>query len=299
MLQHAVPTTFGLKAAGWLVAVLDARARVLPERARDRLAAQLGGAAGTLSGLGERGLEVSALFARELGLAEPTLPWHTNRVRVAELGAALALACGVASKIGLDLQLLAQTEVGEVRVGGRAAAARRRCPTSGTPSEAMWARAAAELAARACVRPDRSARRGARAGAAAPGRPSGTRCRARSRRRAALPPRSAQRLDEPRGRPEPHAGEPRPDGRRGSSSERLALVLAGAARAHRGAHARPRRVPARFGDGGTLADALAGSDTGLSADGARRGARPGDVPRLGRGARRPGARPLHERREST
>ena len=32
----------------------------------------------------------------ELGLAEATLPWHTNRVRVAELGAALALVCGVA-----------------------------------------------------------------------------------------------------------------------------------------------------------------------------------------------------------
>jgi 3-carboxy-cis,cis-muconate cycloisomerase len=67
LLQQAVPTTFGLKAAGWLDAVLDARAGlsavVLP--------AQLGGAAGTLALLGERGIEVLRLFAVELELAEP------------------------------------------------------------------------------------------------------------------------------------------------------------------------------------------------------------------------------------
>jgi 3-carboxy-cis,cis-muconate cycloisomerase len=117
MLQHAVPTTFGLKAAGWLVAVLDARAQLADVRERG-LAAQLGGAAGTLSALGDRGVEVLVLYARELGLAEATLPWHTNRVRVAELGSALAIVCGVVSKIGLDLQLLAQTEVAEVGIGG-------------------------------------------------------------------------------------------------------------------------------------------------------------------------------------
>jgi 3-carboxy-cis,cis-muconate cycloisomerase len=143
MLQHAVPTTFGLKAAGWLVAVLDARARLVDVRANG-LAAQLGGAAGTLSALGEHALEVSAFYARELGLAEPTVPWHTNRVRIAELGAALALVCGVASKIGLDLQLLAQTEVAEVRVGGERGGSSA-MPHKQNPVDAMWARAAAEL----------------------------------------------------------------------------------------------------------------------------------------------------------
>ncbi|HEY6075900.1 MAG TPA: lyase family protein, partial [Gaiella sp.] len=87
LLQHAVPTTFGLKAAGWLVALADARGRLA--ELRETLPAQLGGAAGTLSGLGEHGIEVSALFARELALAEPTLPWHSNRTPVVELGAAL------------------------------------------------------------------------------------------------------------------------------------------------------------------------------------------------------------------
>ena len=55
-----------------------------------------------------------AAFAHELGLVEPTLPWHTNRVPVAELGNALAMLAGACGKIGRDVTLLAQTEVREV-----------------------------------------------------------------------------------------------------------------------------------------------------------------------------------------
>ena len=120
LLQQAVPTTFGLKAAGWLVAVLEARRRLAAVR-DERLAAQLGGAAGTLAALGDEALEVVRLYAEELGLAEPVLPWHTNRQRIAELGAALDGAAGAAAKVGLDVVLLAQSEVGEVAEasGGR------------------------------------------------------------------------------------------------------------------------------------------------------------------------------------
>jgi 3-carboxy-cis,cis-muconate cycloisomerase len=117
LLQQAVPTTFGLKAAGWLVAVLEARSGLARIR-HERLAVQLGGAAGTLGALGEGGPKVMQLFAEELELQAPTAPWHTNRVRVAELGAALAVAAGALAKIGLDVTLLAQTEVGEVTESG-------------------------------------------------------------------------------------------------------------------------------------------------------------------------------------
>lgn len=144
LLQHAVPTTFGLKAAGWLVSVLDARARLAELRASG-LAAQLGGAAGTLAALGERALDVSSHYARELGLAEATLPWHANRVRIAELGSTLLVAAGVVEKLALDLQLLAQTEVGEVREGG-AAGGSSTMPHKRNPVGATWARAAARLA---------------------------------------------------------------------------------------------------------------------------------------------------------
>jgi 3-carboxy-cis,cis-muconate cycloisomerase len=121
LLQQALPTTFGLKAAGWLVSVLEARRQLLDVRS-PRLAAQLGGAVGTLASLGPNGTKVLREFARELDLAEPVVPWHTNRTRVAEVGGALSLAAGVLGKISLDVILLSQTEVGEVEEpseGGR------------------------------------------------------------------------------------------------------------------------------------------------------------------------------------
>ncbi|MDA0636711.1 3-carboxy-cis,cis-muconate cycloisomerase [Nonomuraea sp. MCN248] len=142
--QHAVPTTFGLKAATWLAGVL---------RARDRLAAvplpaQLGGAAGTLSALTEaaatspgsgevpreaagRALAVVELFAEETGLAVPEIPWHAERSVVAELGAALAGVATALGKPAADVILLSQTEVGEVAEaapGGSSAMPHKRNP---------------------------------------------------------------------------------------------------------------------------------------------------------------------------
>ncbi len=130
LLQQAVPTTFGLKAAGWLVSVQEARAR-LADVLAERLAVQLGGAAGTLAPLGDDGPEVLRLFAEELGLQEPTLPWHANRVRIAELGGALAATAGALAKIAVDVALMAQTEVGEVsdpEAGGSSTMAHKRNP---------------------------------------------------------------------------------------------------------------------------------------------------------------------------
>jgi 3-carboxy-cis,cis-muconate cycloisomerase len=113
LLQQALPTTFGLKAAGWLIALLEARQALVRVR-EERLAVQFGGAAGTLAGLGEAGPEVVSFLAEDLGLHAPPLSWHTNRVRIGELASALALAAGVAAKIGLDVGLMSQNEVGEV-----------------------------------------------------------------------------------------------------------------------------------------------------------------------------------------
>ncbi len=111
LLQHAVPTTFGLKAAGWLAGADAAHRRV--GEALQALAVQLGGAGGTLASLGSVGPEVTARLARRLDLAEPSLPWHAERSRVADLGAALGLAAGTAAKLALDVGLLMQTEVAE------------------------------------------------------------------------------------------------------------------------------------------------------------------------------------------
>jgi 3-carboxy-cis,cis-muconate cycloisomerase len=142
LMQQAVPTTFGLKAAGWLVALDESI-----ERLREvRLAAQLGGAAGTLAALDDAGVDVLGRFAREIGLDEPVIPWHTDRTRIAELAGALGEACGAMAKVAGDVILLAQTEVGEVREGvegrgGSSAMAHKRNPVA-----AISARAAARQA---------------------------------------------------------------------------------------------------------------------------------------------------------
>ena len=110
LMQHGLPTTFGLKAAGWLDSIVAARERLDSVS----LAVQFGGASGTLASLGEGSEQVVGLLAKRLDLDEPAIPWHTSRVRVADLGASLALVAGVLEKIGLDVVLLSQTEVGEV-----------------------------------------------------------------------------------------------------------------------------------------------------------------------------------------
>jgi 3-carboxy-cis,cis-muconate cycloisomerase len=147
LLQQALPTTFGNKAATWLVGVVEAERLVLA--ARERLAVQLGGAAGTLAALAEHGPEVMGRVARELGLAEPALPWHTSRVRVAALGSALATLAGALGKIALDVVLMAQTEVGELSEpagegrGGSSTLAHKRNPIGSTLTLACARRAQA------------------------------------------------------------------------------------------------------------------------------------------------------------
>jgi 3-carboxy-cis,cis-muconate cycloisomerase len=112
LLQQAVPTTFGYKAASWLVGLHETRTRLAEVAAS--LPAQLGGAAGTLAALGPDGTRVLQLYAAELGLREPVVPWHTIRTPVVEVAGALATASGAAAKAAGDVVLLAQTEVAEV-----------------------------------------------------------------------------------------------------------------------------------------------------------------------------------------
>jgi 3-carboxy-cis,cis-muconate cycloisomerase len=118
LLQQAVPVTFGLVAAGWLTSVDEARAGL--DSLGPRLAVQFGGAAGTLASLGEAGQRVAALLAGELGLAVPVLPWHTDRLRIIDLGTALARVAAALGKIARDVTLLAQSEIGELSEGAGA-----------------------------------------------------------------------------------------------------------------------------------------------------------------------------------
>ncbi|MFE9448239.1 3-carboxy-cis,cis-muconate cycloisomerase [Streptomyces sp. NPDC006739] len=149
--QHAVPTTFGLKAAGWRSLVLDARDRVT--RVRDALPVQLGGAAGTLAAFGAYGagdpLALPDAYARELGLAAPLLPWHTLRTPIADLAGCLAVTAGALGKLAADVLTLSRTEIGEVAEGsggGSSAMPHKANPVRATVIAAA-ARRAPQLAA--------------------------------------------------------------------------------------------------------------------------------------------------------
>jgi 3-carboxy-cis,cis-muconate cycloisomerase len=132
LLQQAVPVTFGLIAAGWLTSLDEARAG-LAAVGSQRLAVQFGGAAGTLASLGETGQRLTVLFAEELGLAVPVLPWHTDRLRVIDLSAALARVAAALGKVARDVTLLAQSEVGELSEGGPAEARSEPGGTAASP----------------------------------------------------------------------------------------------------------------------------------------------------------------------
>jgi 3-carboxy-cis,cis-muconate cycloisomerase len=146
LLQQALPITFGLKAARWL-ALTTRQVIALRGRRERTLAVQLGGAAGTLASLGEKGPQVVELLAAELHLPVPELPWHSERDRIAEIAGTLGVVAGAMLKIAGDVVLLAQTEVGEASEeampgkGGSSA-----MPQKHNPVDATRAIAAARLA---------------------------------------------------------------------------------------------------------------------------------------------------------
>ncbi|MFJ5265705.1 adenylosuccinate lyase family protein [Streptomyces sp. NPDC088387] len=130
--MHAVPTTFGLKAAGWRQLVAQAVARV-DALAGGGLPVSLGGAAGTLAGYlqfadldgaggqggpGGYAERLTRAFAEETGLSPGELPWHSLRTPLADIAATTAFVTGALGKIAVDVLGLARTEVGEVAEPG-------------------------------------------------------------------------------------------------------------------------------------------------------------------------------------
>ncbi|HUB02809.1 MAG TPA: 3-carboxy-cis,cis-muconate cycloisomerase [Terriglobales bacterium] len=113
LLQAAVPTTFGLKVAGWLGAVRRDHARI-NDAFDQTLILQFGGAGGTLASLGNKGIAVGQALARKLSLSYPDAPWHTHRDRLAALMCSLGVLVGSLGKMARDISLLMQNEVAEV-----------------------------------------------------------------------------------------------------------------------------------------------------------------------------------------
>jgi 3-carboxy-cis,cis-muconate cycloisomerase len=143
LLQQALPTTFGLRAAGWLVGIDEACARLANVRSAE-LAVQMGGPVGGGSP------RIAARLAAELGLAEPVMPWGAIRVRPANLATALGTLAGVLSKVARDVTLFSQQEVAEVaegEAGGSSAMAHKRNPVAAVSTLACTERVPGLVAA--------------------------------------------------------------------------------------------------------------------------------------------------------
>ena len=142
LMQQALPTTFGLKAAGWAAGLDAVRERVAEVRAS--LPVQYGGAVGTLAGSGGSGIALRAALAAELELETTPAAWHTMRLPIADLAGLLGAVAGVVATIAVDVVLLGQTEVAELAEvsatrGGSSVMAHKQNPV-------------AAISARACAR---------------------------------------------------------------------------------------------------------------------------------------------------
>ena len=149
LLQGALPITFGLKAANWLLGV-DAALRRFEREAQEALVLQLGGGAGSMAGLT---FAVAERMAADLSLGAAPMPWQSRRDSVAGLASALAILTGAVGKIARDVSLMAQGEVAEAfepRVdgrGGSSAMAHKRNPTGCQVALSAAARAPGLVAA--------------------------------------------------------------------------------------------------------------------------------------------------------
>jgi 3-carboxy-cis,cis-muconate cycloisomerase len=148
--QHAVPLTFGYKAAVWATGVAESAAQLPALRSRV-LAASFGGPVGTLASFGDNGPTLLQAFARELELAAPAIAWHALRGRMAETGAWIATMIGSLAKMATDVVQLMSTEVGEVSEphvpgrGGSSAMPHKRNPVGSTMIIAAHAAAAGHV----------------------------------------------------------------------------------------------------------------------------------------------------------
>ncbi|HEY2560764.1 MAG TPA: lyase family protein [Caldimonas sp.] len=151
LLQPAQVVSFGFKVVAWLAPLVRARDRLARAR-RAALRLQFGGAVGTLATLGDKGPAVARRLGERLGMPAGDA-WHVQRDDWVALGCEVAVLCGSLAKIGTDLALLAQGEVGEVAEpsgegrGGSSAMPQKRNPVAAMTSIAAGVRAPQHAAA--------------------------------------------------------------------------------------------------------------------------------------------------------
>lgn len=114
-MQAAIPVPASRKIRSWRDPLASHRAR-LDAAIRGVAILHFGGAAGTLDRLGERAPAVAEALAARLGLSLPEHPRHSERDGIAAFASWLSLVTGSLGKMGQDIALSAQGEVGEIRL---------------------------------------------------------------------------------------------------------------------------------------------------------------------------------------
>ena len=111
--QHALPVTFGFKAAVWLDEILRQQDR-LRESKKRVLVGEFGGAVGTLASLGPKGLRIHKELMKCLGLGVADIPVKTAGDRLAEFVVNLGMLSATLGKIAQNIYNLQQTDIDEV-----------------------------------------------------------------------------------------------------------------------------------------------------------------------------------------
>jgi len=111
--QHALPVTFGFKAAVWLDEMLRAGER-LKEGKKRVLVGEFGGAVGTLASLGRHGLQVQVRLMKRLDLGVAPIPVKTAGDRLSEFVVHLGMLSATLGKIAQNIYNLQQTDLDEV-----------------------------------------------------------------------------------------------------------------------------------------------------------------------------------------
>ena len=143
LMQSAVPLPFAEKVGIWRRGLADTSERL--RTVATGLPVQLGGPVGDGSTFGAHYADIRAGLADKLGLVDAP-SWHTVRLPVADLASVLATASGVVGKIALDVVLMAQTEVAEVREATDDRGGSSSMPHKSNPIAAISARASARRA---------------------------------------------------------------------------------------------------------------------------------------------------------
>jgi 3-carboxy-cis,cis-muconate cycloisomerase len=152
LLQAALPTSFGLEAAGWMTAIDEA----CRELAAVPLAVQMGGP------VGHRDPAVAREVAERLGLEAPALAWHTNRVRPARLATALGVLAGALAKVARDVTLSDDLREGVPDRGASSSIPDKRNPVAAVSALACARRAPGLVATMlACMEQERERAAGA------------------------------------------------------------------------------------------------------------------------------------------